>query len=105
MPFAEALSCRTFATLWSGQTISSLGDGAFMTAVSWQVLMLTGSATAMALIMIAQTLPMILFLLLGGVVADRFPRKQVMLLSDDSRAIAVRQVQSFGKRQNEAFEE
>jgi len=31
---AEALSCRTFATLWSGQTISSLGDGAFMTTVS-----------------------------------------------------------------------
>src|SRR5215467_11694245 len=59
----------------------------------------------MALMMIAQTLPMILFLLLGGVVADRFPCKQVMLLSDASRAIAVRQVQSFGKRQNEAFEE
>jgi hypothetical protein len=28
MPFAEALSCRTFAILWSSQTISSLGDGA-----------------------------------------------------------------------------
>jgi MFS family permease len=89
LPFAEALSSRTFAILWSGQTISSLGDGAFMTAVSWQVLLLTGSATAMGLMMIAQTLPMILFLLLGGVVADRFPRKQVMLLSDASRAVAV----------------
>ena len=89
VPFARALSSRPFALLWTGQAISSLGDGAFMTAVAWQVLMLTGSATAMGLILIAQTLPMILFLLLGGVVADRFPRKQVMLLSDASRAVAV----------------
>ncbi|MEO8972167.1 MAG: MFS transporter [Ktedonobacteraceae bacterium] len=89
VPFTRALSSRPFALLWTGQTISSLGDGAFTTAVAWQVLILTGSATAMGLILIAQTLPMILFLLLGGVVADRFPRKQVMLLSDASRAVAV----------------
>jgi MFS family permease len=89
IPFLAALGSRPFALLWSGQTISALGDGAFTTAVAWQVLLLTGSATAMGLMMLAQTLPMILFLLLGGVVADRFPRKQVMLISDASRAVAV----------------
>ncbi len=89
IPFLQALSSRPFALLWSGQTISALGDGAFTTAVAWQVLLLTGSATAMGLMMLAQTLPMILFLLVGGVVADRFPRKQVMLISDASRAMAV----------------
>ncbi len=89
IPLLHALSSRPFALLWSGQTISALGDGAFTTAVAWQVLLLTGSATAMGLMMLAQTLPMMLFLLLGGVIADRFPRKQVMLLSDASRALAV----------------
>jgi len=87
--FTRALSSRRFALLWTGQTISSLGDGAFTTALAWQVLELTGSATVMGMILIAQSLPMILFLLLGGVVADRFPRKQVMLLSDASRGVAV----------------
>jgi MFS family permease len=89
VPFTRALTSRPFALLWTGQTISSLGDGAFTTALAWQVLLLTGSATAMGVILIAQSLPMILFLLLGGVVADRFPRKHVMLLSDVSRAVAV----------------
>lgn len=88
-PFLQALGSRPFALLWSGQTISSLGDGAFNTAVIWQVLMLTGSATAIGMVMIAQTLPMIVFLLFGGVAADRFSRKRMMLLSDISRAIAV----------------
>jgi MFS family permease len=87
--FIRAFHSRSFTLLWAGQTISSLGDGAFNTAVAWQVLTLTGSATMMGLVMIAQTLPMILFLLLGGVIADRFPRKLVMLWSDASRAIAV----------------
>ena len=36
--FARALHSRTFALLWTGQTISALGDGAFVTALSWQCL-------------------------------------------------------------------
>jgi len=87
--FARALHSRSFALLWTGQTISALGDGAFVTALSWQALQLTGSAMAMGLVVLAQTFPMILLLLFGGVVADRFPRQQVMLWSDASRATAV----------------
>ncbi len=87
--FARALHSRSFALLWTGQTISALGDGAFVTALSWQALQLTGSAMAMGLVVLAQTFPMILLLLFGGVVADRFPRQQVMLWSDASRAVAV----------------
>ena len=87
--FARALHSRSFALLWTGQTISALGDGAFVTALSWQALQLTGSAMAMGLVVLAQTFPMVLLLLFGGVVADRFPRQQVMLWSDASRAVAV----------------
>ena len=94
--FAQALHSRPFALLWTGQTISALGDGAFVTALSWQALQLTGSAMAMGMVVLAQTLPMILLLLLGGVVADRFPRQKVMLWSDASRAVAVLLIAALG---------
>ena len=47
-----------------------------------------GSVLTMGIVVLAQKLPMIL-LLHGGVVADRFPRQQVILLSDASRAVTV----------------
>ena len=75
MSFARALRSRRFALLWSGQTISALGDGAFFTALAWQVLVLTGSGTAMGLALVAETVPIVLFMLIGGVVADRWPRR------------------------------
>jgi MFS family permease len=94
--FARALHSNPFALLWTGQTVSALGDGAFVTALSWEALLLTGSAMAMGIVVLAQTLPMILLLLLGGVVADRFPRQQVMLWSDASRAVAVLLIAALG---------
>src|ERR1700709_1772650 len=87
--FARALSSRAFTLVWGGQVISAIGDGAFNTALAWQVLVLTGSATALGLVMFAQTIPMLVFLLLGGVVADRFERRIVMLFSDVGRGLAV----------------
>ena len=85
----RALSARPFLLLWLGQTISALGDGAFITALAWQVLLLTGSATAMGIVVTAETIPRLLFLLLGGVMADRLPRRLVMLYADWGRGILV----------------
>jgi DHA3 family tetracycline resistance protein-like MFS transporter len=83
--FARALRSQRFALLWSGQTVSALGDGAFFTALAWQVLKLTGSGTAMGLALVAETAPIVLFMLIGGVVADRLPRRLTMLWSDSGR--------------------
>ena len=85
--FARALRSRRFAWLWSGQTISAVGDGAFFTALAWQVLLLTGSGTAMGMALVAQSIPLVLFMLLGGVVADRLPRRLTLLWSDGGRAV------------------
>lgn len=85
----RALHSRQFALLWSGQTISSLGDGAFATALAWEVLLLTKSSAAMGLVVTAEIVPRLLFLLLGGVAADRLPRRLVMLWSDAGRAIVI----------------
>src|SRR6266702_1600819 len=94
--FARALHSRPFALLWTGQTISALGDGAFVTALSWAALQLTGSAMAMGIVVLAQTLTMVLLVLLGGVIADRCPRQQLMLWSDASRAVAVLLIAALG---------
>lgn len=94
--FARALGSRPFALLWAGQTISALGDGAFFIAVAWQVLLLTGSATAMGGVLIAQSVPRVIFLLVGGVVADRLPRRLVLLWSDSGRALAVLLIAALG---------
>jgi MFS family permease len=94
--FARALRTKPFAMLWSGQTVSALGDGAFSTALAWQVLKLTGSATAMGAVLIARTIPMLIFLLIGGVAADRLPRRLVMLASDAGRGLAVLAIAILG---------
>jgi DHA3 family tetracycline resistance protein-like MFS transporter len=60
-----------------------------LTALAWQVLVLTGSGAAMGVVLVATSVPRVLFLLLGGVIADRLPRRMVMLWADAGRAVAV----------------
>ena len=85
----NSLKFRPFALLWSGQTVSRLGDSLYRIALSWWVLEKTGSAAAMGTVLIFSFTPMILFLLVGGIAADRFPRFKVMLISDIARGILV----------------
>ncbi len=80
---------RPFAILWAGQTISAFGNGVFLTALAWQVVLLTHSATALGIILIAQSIPLLIFLLIGGIAADRLPRRLVLFWSDMGRAIVV----------------
>lgn len=94
--FARALGSRPFALLWTGQTISALGDGAYITALGWEVLLLTHSAGAMGLVLVASSIPRLIFLLIGGVTADRVSRRAVMLCSDAGRALAVLAIAILG---------
>ena len=89
LQFARALQARPFALLWTGQTISVLGDAIFTIALTWEVLLLTGSATAMSLIVLAQWTPKIALLLFGGVLADRVSRRLLMLWADAGRGLIV----------------
>ncbi len=85
----RALQNRPFAFLWSGQTISRLGDSLYRIALSWWVLEKTGSALAMGTVNIASMVPMLIFMLFGGVIVDRLPRSWVMFISDLLRAVLV----------------
>jgi MFS family permease len=89
MRLAQAFQSRAFAWFWLGQTISALGDGAFATALAVAVYELTGSSLAMGLFLMAQILPELIFTLLGGVAADRFPRRLILFFSDAGRALVV----------------
>ncbi len=80
--FIQALQSRSFALLWLGQTISVLGDGASDIALAWQILLLTGSGTAMGIVLTARMVPNQVFLLIGGAAADHLPRRFVLLWSD-----------------------
>jgi MFS family permease len=73
---------RQFRRYFVGQTTSWLGDGLLPVAISFAVLDLTGSATDLGLVLAVRMVPIIVFLLVGGVWADRLPRQLVMIASD-----------------------
>jgi DHA3 family tetracycline resistance protein-like MFS transporter len=80
---------RDFRLLWSGMFVSLLGDGVFFVALAWQVYKLSNVPSALAVVGIVMTVATIAFLLLGGVVSDRFDRRSVMLAADVTRCAAV----------------
>jgi Transmembrane secretion effector len=82
------LRIRDFALLWAGATVSLMGDGVYVVAIAWQVYELSDSPTALSLVGLAWTLPLGLFVLLGGVVSDRFERRRIMIGADVVRAAA-----------------
>ena len=75
--------------LWYGQVVSQLGDWFDSIALFALLLRLTGSGTAVALLLVAQFLPPALVGLGAGVVVDRLPRKRVMIAADLGRAALV----------------
>ena len=91
----RALKNRTFALVWAGQTISRLGDNLYRIALAWWVLEETGSAVAMGTVLVFSQVPMLLFLLIGGVVVDRLPRIRVLITSDILSGLAVTFVAVF----------
>lgn len=83
-----ALSERQFRLLWLGQAMSTLGDALIPVALAFAVLDLTGSASDFGLVLAANTIPLVAFVLIGGVWADRLPRQLVMLASDAVRGVS-----------------
>jgi MFS family permease len=73
---------RNFRLLYIGQTISQLGDWFNAVAVYALLLDLTGSATAVAWMMIVQFLPVAVFGPFAGVIVDRVDRRRLMIATD-----------------------
>src|SRR6266576_3760419 len=80
---------RNFRLLFIGQAISQLGDWFNAVAVYALLLDLTGSATAVAWMMIVQFLPVAIVGPLAGVVVDRVNRRRLMIVTDILRGCLV----------------
>ena len=82
-----AFRSRDFRLLWGGQTISFVGDAAFIVALGWRVTALTGNAGSLGFVLALESLAMLTTLLWGGVLADRYSRRLLMISSDLARAV------------------
>ncbi len=79
---AAPLREREFRLLFAGRTISLVGNAIAPVALAFAVLDLTGSKTDLGLILACREIPLVLFLLVGGIWADRIPRNKVMMSSN-----------------------
>jgi len=80
---------RSFRQLWLGQVVSQMGDWFNTIALYTIILKLTGSGRDVGLLLVARFLPSFLFGPISGVVADRFSRQRIMIVSDLLRAAVV----------------
>jgi len=87
--YRDVFKNREFMKLLTGQFFSNFGDAIFRMSIQFYVYALTGSATAMTLILAAQTVPWIIIGPFAGVFADRVSRKAIMVGADIVRGISI----------------
>lgn len=80
---------REFRLLWAGQVVSQLGDWFNSVAIYTMLLAMTGSATAVAVMVVVQQLPAAFVGPYAGVIVDRFDRRRVMIAADLFRGVVV----------------
>jgi MFS family permease len=83
------LRLRDFRLLFSGESISVLGDYFHFVALAWLTLQLTGSGLALGSVLMVAGIPRAVFVLLGGALSDRFSPRSLMLYSNAFRAVVV----------------
>ena len=68
-----------FRRLWTGQAINTIGSQITRVALPYQVFVHTGSMAALAVLTLVQLIPIMLFSLSGGAIADAMDRRRVLL--------------------------
>jgi MFS family permease len=79
-PFA-ALQHRDFRLFWAGQALSLVGTRMQAAALLWHIYQLTESPFALGYVGLARVIPVLIFALIGGVVADALDRRRLMIVS------------------------
>ena len=85
----EPLRHRDFRLLWTGQTLTLLGSFVSNIAFPFQVLQLGGSAFELGAFVSAFTGASLVFLLIGGAVADRVPRRTLIITTELASGVTV----------------
>ena len=77
----KAFQYRDFRLMWTGACLSAIGTWMQMFTQGWLIWKFSGSARLLALDPILQAIPILLFSLVGGVLADRFERRLMLIFS------------------------
>lgn len=80
---------KNFILLFLGKIVSNLGDMIYIFAVSWFILDITGSAVYSGIFAMIGLIPTILMMPFGGVIADNFNRKKIIVYTDLMRGITL----------------
>jgi MFS family permease len=80
---------RNFLLLWIATIFSSLSISVFMFSQTWYVVQVLDLEASLGFIFIASSVPRLLFMAIGGALADRMSKTLIMVISDISRAILV----------------
>src|SRR5258708_21323953 len=82
-----ALRHRNYRFYWFGQMISLIGTWMQTTGLAWLVLLLTHSAWQLGLVGAIQFLPVLVFAIFGGVFADRWPKRNVLVVTQSAAMV------------------
>lgn len=82
-----ALTHKNFRYFWTGQCISLLGTWMQRTAQQWLVYSITKSPLLLGILGVFQFLPALLFSLFAGVIIDRFPKKNILIITQSIQMI------------------
>jgi predicted MFS family arabinose efflux permease len=82
-----ALKHRNFRLFWFGQCISVIGSWMQNIGQSWLVLELTHSALKLSIVTMLQFIPMMIFSLYAGTLVDRFPKRNMLIITQSTLAV------------------
>ncbi len=83
----HVLRHRDFRLLWGSQLVSLTGSQMQVVALNWHIYLLTHSPLALGMVGLSRVVPMIVFSLWGGIVADRRDRRRVLLVTQSAMAV------------------
>jgi MFS family permease len=79
---------RWFAAMWGAQFVSNIGSWMQTVGAQWLMLTLTGSATYVALVQTASSVPVVLFAVIAGVAGDLVDRRHLLLITQAFMLVA-----------------
>ena len=81
------LDARSFRRLWAGAGLSMLADQAFLVALTWLVLRVTGSGAELGLVLAVASIPGTILTPAGGVLSDRYSPALIMIWASAGRVL------------------
>lgn len=82
-------SNKSFVYIWIAGLFSSLAISFFMFSQSWYIVQTLNLDASLGLVFIATSVPRLIFMIIGGAIADRFSKTKIMFVSNLSRCILV----------------